>query len=118
MKPAWLISSLRGASSGQEAPSLTSDSWMTFQPILCPTSGMTSAEIQSQGDPKIYVVQTAATAIERCILMTTDPGDLVLEPHLRLRHHSFSRRTMGPPMDHYRHQPRRPRACPHPPHGR
>ena len=29
---------------------------------------------------KIYVVQTAATVIQRCILMTTDPGDLVLDP--------------------------------------
>lgn len=27
-----------------------------------------------------YVVQTHPTAIERCILMTTDPGDLVLDP--------------------------------------
>ena len=29
---------------------------------------------------KIYVVQTAAAVIQRCILMTTDPGDLVLDP--------------------------------------
>src|SRR5258708_9844075 len=29
---------------------------------------------------KIYVVQTSATAIQRCILMATDPGDLVLDP--------------------------------------
>lgn len=29
---------------------------------------------------KTYVVQTATTAIERCMLMTTDPGDLVLDP--------------------------------------
>ena len=29
---------------------------------------------------KTYVVQTATTAIERCLLMTTDPGDLVLDP--------------------------------------
>lgn len=28
----------------------------------------------------IYVVQTDATAIERCLLMCTDPGDLVLDP--------------------------------------
>jgi adenine-specific DNA-methyltransferase len=28
----------------------------------------------------IYVVQTATKMIERCILMTTDPGDLVLDP--------------------------------------
>lgn len=27
-----------------------------------------------------YVVQTAAKVIERCMLMTTDPGDLVLDP--------------------------------------
>lgn len=29
---------------------------------------------------KRYVVQTAATVVERCLLMTTDPGDLVLDP--------------------------------------
>jgi adenine-specific DNA-methyltransferase len=28
----------------------------------------------------IYVVQTSATIIQRCILMATDPGDLVLDP--------------------------------------
>ena len=31
-------------------------------------------------DDKIYVVQTNAKIIERCLLMTTDPGDLVLDP--------------------------------------
>jgi adenine-specific DNA-methyltransferase len=31
-------------------------------------------------DEKIYVVQTSRKAIERCLLMTTDPGDLVLDP--------------------------------------
>ena len=29
---------------------------------------------------KSYVVQTAASVIQRCLLMTTDPGDLVLDP--------------------------------------
>ena len=29
---------------------------------------------------KIYVVQTAPKFVERCILMTTNPGDLVLDP--------------------------------------
>jgi adenine-specific DNA-methyltransferase len=29
---------------------------------------------------KVYVVQTNPIVIERCILMTTDPGDLVLDP--------------------------------------
>ena len=31
-------------------------------------------------DDKVYVVQTNAKVIERCILMSTDPGDLVLDP--------------------------------------
>ena len=31
-------------------------------------------------DDKVYVVQTNAKVIERCILMATDPGDLVLDP--------------------------------------
>ncbi len=29
---------------------------------------------------KVYVVQTNVKVLERCILMTTDPGDLVLDP--------------------------------------
>jgi adenine-specific DNA-methyltransferase len=32
------------------------------------------------GMNKIYVVQTNTKVIERCMLMTTDPGDLVLDP--------------------------------------
>ena len=36
--------------------------------------------IQSRSDPKVYVVQTATEAIKRCILMATDPGDLVIDP--------------------------------------
>jgi adenine-specific DNA-methyltransferase len=36
--------------------------------------------IQSRTEGKIYVVQTAPLAIERCVLMSTDPGDLVLDP--------------------------------------
>ena len=36
--------------------------------------------VQSRTDPKVYVVQTATEAIKRCILMSTDPGDLVLDP--------------------------------------
>ncbi|XIA66041.1 DNA methyltransferase [Bradyrhizobium sp. TZ2] len=31
-------------------------------------------------EPKIYVVQTRQTIVERCVLMATDPGDLVLDP--------------------------------------
>src|ERR1019366_1459438 len=29
---------------------------------------------------KVYVVQTNVKMVQRCLLMTTDPGDLVLDP--------------------------------------
>jgi adenine-specific DNA-methyltransferase len=32
------------------------------------------------GGAKKFVVQTALVAVQRCLLMTTDPGDLVLDP--------------------------------------
>ena len=36
---------------------------------------------QSQyGGSKVYVVQTGLRVVERCLLMATDPGDLVLDP--------------------------------------
>ena len=36
--------------------------------------------VQSRADPKVYVVQSPISLIQRCILMSTDPGDLVLDP--------------------------------------
>lgn len=39
-----------------------------------------SGGITSRQDPKIYVVQTALAIIQRCLLMSTDPGDLVVDP--------------------------------------
>jgi adenine-specific DNA-methyltransferase len=32
------------------------------------------------GDSKVYIVQTLPEVVQRCILMTTDPGDLVFDP--------------------------------------
>jgi adenine-specific DNA-methyltransferase len=42
---------------------------------------LTSAwlDVRSEQD-KIYVVQTVERVIERCVLMTTDPGDIVFDP--------------------------------------
>ena len=37
------------------------------------------SDIMGSGD-KVYVVQTNATIVHRCLLMTTDPGDLVFDP--------------------------------------
>jgi adenine-specific DNA-methyltransferase len=39
----------------------------------------TGGGISSRADPKVYVVQTTNKVIQRCILMSTDPGDLVLD---------------------------------------
>jgi adenine-specific DNA-methyltransferase len=36
--------------------------------------------ISGFGDTKSYVVQTGNSVVQRCILMATDPGDLVLDP--------------------------------------
>ncbi|WP_411833166.1 site-specific DNA-methyltransferase [Pseudoxanthomonas mexicana] len=36
--------------------------------------------VQDRADPKVYVVQTSNKIVERCLLLTTDPGDLVLDP--------------------------------------
>ncbi len=44
------------------------------------TQTWTDTSTGSFTDEKIYVVQSASKAIERCLLMTTDPGDLVLDP--------------------------------------
>jgi adenine-specific DNA-methyltransferase len=39
-----------------------------------------SGGVQSRSDPKVYAVQTSSTVVERCLLMCSDPGDLVLDP--------------------------------------
>jgi adenine-specific DNA-methyltransferase len=36
--------------------------------------------VQDRADPKVFVVQTSSKIIERCLLMATEPGDLVLDP--------------------------------------
>jgi adenine-specific DNA-methyltransferase len=37
-------------------------------------------KLSSRSEDKLYVVQTAARVVQRCILTSTDPGDLVLDP--------------------------------------
>jgi len=39
-----------------------------------------AGSVQDRADPKIYVVQTSIKIAQRCLLMATDPGDLVLDP--------------------------------------
>ena len=44
------------------------------------TDNWDDTSIAGFSDDKRYVVETSSKVIERCILMTTDPGDLVLDP--------------------------------------
>ena len=49
-------------------------------PLRIVTNGWSDTVTSGFGDSKVYVVQTGTDIIQRCILMTTDPGDLVLDP--------------------------------------
>ena len=49
-------------------------------PVQPVTATWTDTITGQYSEPRQYVVQTATSAIERCLLMTTDPGDLVLDP--------------------------------------
>ena len=53
-----------------------------FDDALCYPMGSVwlDTAISGFGDEKTYVVQTTPRVIQRCILMATDPGDLILDP--------------------------------------
>lgn len=38
-----------------------------------------AGSVQDRADPKVFVVQTSTKIVQRCIQMTTDPGDLVMD---------------------------------------
>ncbi len=54
--------------------------YLTDYPVTPYTSLWTDTQTSGFAADRIYVVQTLPTVIERCLLMTTDPGDLVLDP--------------------------------------
>lgn len=49
-------------------------------PVFPLTNVWTDTGVAGFASDKRYVVETSPKIIERCILMTTDPGDLVLDP--------------------------------------
>jgi adenine-specific DNA-methyltransferase len=49
-------------------------------PVTTFSNSWDDTVISGYADPKLYVVQTSAKVTQRCILMATDPGDLVLDP--------------------------------------
>ena len=57
---------------------LQADDFDDFSAVAIPNLWQDTMGTAEQN--KVYVVQTVSKVIQRCILMTTDPGDLVLDP--------------------------------------
>jgi adenine-specific DNA-methyltransferase len=60
--------------------SLTYRRYISDYPAMAMTNHWPDTGTGSFTDEKLYVVQTGTKAVQRCLLMTTDPGDLVLDP--------------------------------------
>lgn len=66
---------------GSSEKQLSYKRYQNDYPFFPLTNVWTDTVGQNQfGGGKLYVVQTALTVVERCIMLTTDPGDLVLDP--------------------------------------
>ena len=52
---------------------------------------------------KSYVVETNPKVIQRCMLMTTDPGDLVLDPTCGSGTTAYVAEAVGKALDNYRY---------------
>jgi len=56
--------------------------WKAYRdefPFRSLTNNWTDMTISGFGEDKYYVVQTSTQVLQRCLLMTTDPGDLVMD---------------------------------------
>jgi adenine-specific DNA-methyltransferase len=54
--------------------------YLADQPAFPVSNNWTDVVFSSRSEDKVYVVQTSEKAVARCLLMTTDPGDLVFDP--------------------------------------
>jgi len=54
--------------------------FLADDPVVPISNQWTDTGISGFAADKLYVVQTSPKLVERCILMATDPGDLVLDP--------------------------------------
>ena len=54
--------------------------YLDDQPVFPISNSWSDVAFSSRAEDKIYVVQTSEKPITRCVLMTTDPGELVLDP--------------------------------------
>ena len=69
-------------SAGRISPGNTSLAYVRYLddfPAIALNNVWTDAISRGMGD-KVYVVQSTTKVIQRCLLMTTDPGDLVIDP--------------------------------------
>jgi adenine-specific DNA-methyltransferase len=62
------------------ANSLSQVNYLDDFPVSEITALWTDTFLGSFAEEKRYIVQTSQKTVQRCILMTTDPGDLVLDP--------------------------------------
>ncbi len=69
-------------SAGRVEPTGTTLSYVRFfdDYTLLPLNNIWTDTQSGSGMDKTYVVQTNTKVVQRCVLMTTDPGDLVLDP--------------------------------------
>jgi len=49
-------------------------------PVVTYSNSWDDTVISGYADPKVYVVQTSTKVVQRCLLMASDPGDLILDP--------------------------------------
>ena len=54
--------------------------YLTDYPVTPIINVWNDTQISGYNEKRVYVVQTLPLVIERCMLMSTDPGDLVLDP--------------------------------------
>ena len=54
--------------------------YLSDYPVTPITNVWTDTQISGFAEDRLYVVQTLPKVIQRCMLMTTDPGDLVIDP--------------------------------------
>ena len=54
--------------------------YLSDNPVNQRSNMWTDTTFSGFGSAKTYIVQTHVDVIQRCLLMTTDPGDLVLDP--------------------------------------
>jgi len=54
--------------------------YLTDYPVTPIINSWTDTQISGYNEKRVYVVQTLPLVVARCVLMSTDPGDLVVDP--------------------------------------